>query len=88
MCAGERGDHGPGTRPGDKPSSGGELGIAVCNGVSGNSEIECEGARRWESGAGLQQSTVDRVAKRLKQRSANPDSLWQLDMQIEPKIGP
>ncbi|GCB54124.1 hypothetical protein rerp_05320 [Rhodococcus erythropolis] len=88
VCAGERGDHGSGTRPRDKPSSGGEFGIAVRNGVSGNSEIECEGARRRESGAGLQQSTVDRVAKRLKQRSANPDSLWQLDMQIEPKIGP
>ncbi|GAB6923757.1 hypothetical protein JCM9803A_42070 [Rhodococcus erythropolis] len=80
MCAGERGDQGPGTRPCDKPPSCGELGIAVCNGVSGNSEVEREGAGRWESGAGLQQSTVDRVAKGLKQCSANPDSLWQLDM--------
>ena len=43
-------------------------------------EVEREGAGRWESGAGLQQSTVDRVAKGLKQCSANPDSLWQLDM--------
>ncbi|GAA3163096.1 hypothetical protein GCM10020255_047200 [Rhodococcus baikonurensis] len=80
MCAGECGDHGSGTRPCDKPPSCGELGVTVRNSVSGNSEVDGEGAGRWESGAGLQQSTVDRVAKRLKQRSANPDSLWQLDM--------